>query len=783
MIDKEEIIRALKLWFHPGDVFEVRVLDAVTGDYLKPHVETGYFDFEHIAQAADALAKLRSYCGAYATVNPVNPDLLGRANNRLRPAGRNATTTDTDIVCRRWLLIDCDAVRPSGISSTDAEHEAALAKAKEIRDGMAMLGWPEPVISDSGNGAQLMYCIEQPARDGELVQRIIAEIAKASDEHVHIDLTVHNPARIWRIPGTMNCKGDSIPSRPHRMAKIQSTPEKIVAVTEEQLRVLAGITSPVNYPEIPDSSKFDLDGWIAKHCPDLDAPQPWQGGRKWVFPVCPFNEAHTNRSAVLIQQASGAIAFRCHHNGCSGNDWRKLRELKEPGCYERKEESVPDVDISGILKQKTSKSNSVSEPSTDVTDPGRMPERLLHIPGFVDEYTEFSLSTAPYPNRALSFCGALAFLSFLVGRKVRDDRDNRTNIYLVALANSGSGKDHPRKVNMNMAFAHNIGYGLAESFGSGEGLEDALFIHPSMLFEVDEFDTVFNTLKVSKDARSENIIEKLLRFYGTSNSVFKMRKLAVSKTEKGKAGAHDDMKIQNPHLVILGTAIPKFFYESLSKRVLENGLIARCMVIDAGKRGHGQKSRPIIPPDSLSRAIDLLLNYGKGGDLGDLNPQPMTVPNTPEAEARLVELNRKYDLLYDRYEKIGDCTAMALWARAFEKVCKLAMLYGISANPVKPLVTLKGVGWAEEFVEHLTKQMLFMVDSYSYENIFDEKCQKIIRYLRSAGGKMGRGELLKRSHEPLDVFMKIIATLEENGTLTHSVEGEGNKRTQLYHLR
>lgn len=30
MIDANEIIRALKLWFQPGDVFEVRVLDAIS---------------------------------------------------------------------------------------------------------------------------------------------------------------------------------------------------------------------------------------------------------------------------------------------------------------------------------------------------------------------------------------------------------------------------------------------------------------------------------------------------------------------------------------------------------------------------------------------------------------------------------------------------------------------------------------------------------------------------------------------------------------------------------
>ena len=43
MVDANEITKALHLWFAPGDVFEVRVLDAVTRDYRREHVESGYF--------------------------------------------------------------------------------------------------------------------------------------------------------------------------------------------------------------------------------------------------------------------------------------------------------------------------------------------------------------------------------------------------------------------------------------------------------------------------------------------------------------------------------------------------------------------------------------------------------------------------------------------------------------------------------------------------------------------------------------------------------------------
>ncbi len=791
MIDKEEIIRALTAWFQPGDVFEIRVLDAITGDYRREHVESGYFDYEHIPAVPEVLKRLMSYRGVYVTVNPVNPDLLARAVNRIRPAGKNPTTTDADIVSRRWLLIDCDAKRPSGVSSSDSEHEAALAKAAEIRSGLSSLGWADPIMTDSGNGAQLMYRIDLTTNDGGLVQRVIAEVAKASSEAVDIDLTVHNPARIWRLPGTMNCKGDSIPARPHRLAKIISKPQDIRTVSAEQLQDIVFQFGEDTVQTVSDSisgntqSAFDIDDWITKYCPELGQPQPWKGGRRWIFDVCPFNEAHTNRSAVLIEQDSGAIAFRCHHNGCAGNDWSKLRKLREPGCYDSKPEEDTGVDLTGILGQEnTSPVPAETQEKKEESlfpNPGPIPDKLLSVPGFIDDVVKLSMQSAPYPNRVLSFTGALALLAFLVGRKVQDKRDNRSNIYLIALADSGTGKDHPRKVNFNIAFRAGVAGAIGDAFASGEGLEDALFMHSSMLFQADEVDCIFNTLKYNKDNRAESINEKLLKFYGASNTIYPLRKKASAKKQDGTA--HDIAHIVNPNLVLLGTAIPQYFYESLSRRVLENGLVARCIIVEAGKRGEAGNPQPITPSDSLIRAATYLTNLDVNGNLVGEYPKPLIITETPDATVALKDVQAECDRRYSFLESRNEGAAMALWARAHEKVCKLAMLHGISSNVYSPLITEQSVKWAWKFIDHLTQRMLYMANSYVYENVFDEKCQKVLRILRSSGGRMQHGKLLNRMRESVDTMKKVIDTLMEQGAVTFEIDPGKTKPSKYYVLQ
>ena len=784
MTDANEITHALRLWFQAGDVFEVRVLDAVSADYRREHIESGYFDYEHISAVPEVLKRLLSFRGVYVTVNPVNPDLLARAVNRLRPAGRNPTTADTDIVRRRWLLIDCDPRRASGVSSSNAEHESALGKAREIRDGLSSLGWPDPIMTDSGNGAQLMYRIDLPADDGELVRRVIGEIAKASSEQVAIDTSVHNPARIWRLPGTMNCKGDSIPERPHRMARILEEPQDIVPVSLKQMQDIVSYQNEDPQTDAPDDDwkhtmpAFDLDSWIAQYCPELGSPQPWKGGRKWIFPVCPFNEAHTNKSAVLIQEPSGAVAFKCHHNGCSGNDWRALRELREPGCYDRREEANSDVDLSGILKPNRIEKQEKEAPL--FPNPGPVPDKLLSIPGFIDDVVKLSMQSAPYPNRVLSFTGALALLAFLVGRKVQDKRDNRSNIYLIALADSGTGKDHPRKVNFNIAFRAGVAGAIGDAFASGEGLEDALFMHPSMLFQADEFDCIFNTLKYSKDNRAESINEKLLKFYGASNTIYPLRKKASAKKKDGTV--HEIAHIVNPNLVLLGTAIPQYFYESLSRRVLENGLVARCIIVEAGKRGEAGNPQPITPSDSLIRAATYLANLDVNGNLTNEYPKPLIITETPEATAALREVQQECDRRYNFYEAQNEGAAKALWARAHEKVCKLAMLHGISGNVYNPLITEKSVRWAWKFIDHLTQRMLYMADRYVYENIFDEKCQRAIRKLQEHGGRLSHSKLLRLLHESADSMKKIAETLQEKGTVQVEYDSSVRPAAKIYRL-
>ena len=361
-----------RLFSQPGTVVELRAL-GVQGVF--GGVESGYFDNADDLIAVAARLDGRAE-GIYVTINPVHSALLARRKNRTEQRPK-ATTADADIECRRRWLVDVDPVRPSGISATDAELQRAYAVAREIREFLRQRGFPEPLRGASGNGAHLVFAIDLPVADDGLVKSLLDALAfRFNTEHVTVDAKVYNPARISKLYGTMACKGDSTPDRPHRRSQIIANPEEMVPVPERLLRELAAEV-PANKPEDYSGrgEGFDLAGYITQHGLDVARTAPWQGGVKYVLGTCRFDPAHTDNSAYIVQFANGAIAAGCHHNGCAGKGWKELRNLLEPERSAKETAAGPDSRV---------QDKDLAE--DDVIKPERRPFPIEILPPVVGDF-------------------------------------------------------------------------------------------------------------------------------------------------------------------------------------------------------------------------------------------------------------------------------------------------------------------------------------------------------------------------------------------------------------
>ncbi|MCI0352279.1 MAG: DUF3987 domain-containing protein, partial [Acidobacteriales bacterium] len=365
--------------------------------------------------------------------------------------------------------------------------------------------------------------------------------------------------------------------------------------------------------------------------------------------------------------------------------------------------------------------------------------------------------------------------SILAARKVCDVADVRPNVYCIALAYSGSGKDWPRKFNVRALHALGMSSRYAETFASGEGIEDALQSSPALIFQTDEFDTLLQSINKAKDARYEGIIQKLLTLHTSANSVYVLRR---------KAGQDEPIAVDQPHVTILGTATPKNFWESLSSKMFEGGFLSRMMVVEAGKRPASQEPKVIkIPPRIMELGNWWKTFNPSGGNVDDVHPQPAIVGYTDEAAVILHDLRARYDADISKATDAGDNSTAAVWSRAAEHARRLALIYAVSESPRAPVITKAAIEWADTFANRQAARILWQAKAHIADNPFHGLCLRIKQRLGQAPGKaLARSRLLRWLHVDAQALDKAIATLGQQGDIAIDDVPSGGRPITTYRL-
>ncbi len=174
-----------------------------------------YHDVDSRTAAFEKLAlelNERGY-NLYLPINPIRSDFRG-------PGGAR----DADIDSRAWILLDIDRQGDTSCPATEEDLDAARALARSIREYLSSMGWPPPLVMESGNGVHLYYPLatleNSEAVSAQIRRTLNALAAKFDTGFVGIDRVVYNTARITKIPGTIARKGLESEGRPYRMARI-----------------------------------------------------------------------------------------------------------------------------------------------------------------------------------------------------------------------------------------------------------------------------------------------------------------------------------------------------------------------------------------------------------------------------------------------------------------------------------------------------------------------------------------------------------------------------------
>lgn len=765
-----EVYRTLTLIVATGQVCEVRALDATLPDDRWPGTVSGYFDDP--TKLIESLATVKTAKGVYITLNPIEPALLARAANRLRKAPKGECTSDNNIVDRRWLLIDCDAQRPAGISATNTEHNAAIDRCRKVYKHLREVGWPEPVAADSGNGGHLLYRVDLPVDDGRLVERCLAALAAIFDcAAVKIDQTVFNAARITKLYGTLVAKGDNTPDRPHRMARILSAPDTVQVVDRVLLESLAS-EAPVE--QIGESyhwtngKPFDVDTYIAQHGFEVDGPERWQGGRRWVFRKSPLCEHHDG-AAFLIQLASGALVARCHHKSCS---WTRADLLA-------KYEPSKPVRADRFLNRTGNEAN-LSPPSPLVVP--REPFPVSALPSPVGDYVR-AASEAIGCDTSFVALPLLGCLARAIGNKrtiqLKETWQEPSIIWAAIVGKSGTHKS-PALLSATQHLQRRQGASIAR------------YVEAMAEFEQDKavYERAYQDWKRAKssgppptappepvceryivgDITVEALAERLeAQFDGLLMSRDELAGwldgIAEYKGGKGSDTGHwlstwsaapltVDRKtgkkmiyIPRAAVSIVGGIQPGVLKRAIGHEHMQDGLCARLLLTMPENRPVTWTDTIIDPSieAALDSVIDQLLTLEPGTD-EDGDAAPLPLPLTPEAKAAWVEFYNRH-----RTEQVElDDDLAAAWSKLEAYAARFALIFQMcswaagdaTGDSVTEASIRAGITLADWFGNEARRVYAVLAESE-----LDRQTRELVELIRRKGGSLTVRELMRSSRQ------------------------------------
>lgn len=734
------ILEALGILFSADDVIELRAF--FKGG--KKRTDAGYFDSAHWPDLVDRAARLSaSGASVYVTLNPVDPQLLNRYSNRVE-AYATATTTDKQILRRRWLLIDLDPTRPSNTSATDFQLEAARVKALAIYKHLKGIGWAAPVVAKSGNGYHLLYAIDLPNDDDStaLLKGVLIALAEQFDDaQIKVDRSVFNAARICKLYGTGANKGDNIPGAPWRLSKLVSLPSREL-VTVGQLRKLDPLPTSLAAPKAQThTGTFNLEDFLDRHGLDYRADKH-DGRERFKLKTCPFNSEHINGAAAIFRDTNGKLGFHCMHDSCGGNTWQILRDLLDGTPAQR------------LIKGNGAAPQPLEMLASDVVSTGRHTEQVVDthrnaprpdpacLYGLIGDIARAGSSDTEANPFAVA-ASAIAFMGAAIGRgpymAVGDDL-HHTNLFIQHVGRSARGrKGTAKKLMLRLAEAvKTINEYLAPQIHRGglssrEGL--ALLIHDGYKEGKNDVPAIEDKRLLVVESEFANILHQSARNGNTLSPALRDTWDGVSIKPATKTSR---VWASNPHVAMIADVTPSELLDLMHSREMSNGFANRFIYIWAEGDKVNPFPKPTPPPVvyALAQRIAEVLRFA-GAD------------RHVDRDVLRVELSHEANTLYERLYRgelldrsAGERIAGLLERRA-PALLRLAMLFALT--DLKKTVEAVHIHTAMAWVRYWVDSVKFIFQSAMDEAGAAEvtnMAQKIVTFLTERG-QATRTELSK----------------------------------------
>jgi Protein of unknown function (DUF3987) len=348
--------------------------------------------------------------------------------------------------------------------------------------------------------------------------------------------------------------------------------------------------------------------------------------------------------------------------------------------------------------------------------------RLPESRGALKTIQSWILENSWVPQPAFAFSASLALLGTLASRKFIF-QGTTSNMYLLNIAGSGSGKDFPQQSLKELLSIVRADRLLgAGDYSSDASLMDGLANNPVRLDIMDEAGGILKSFTSSKTEYGGKMADILAELYTTTTSKYLGR--ALSEGVKGSC--------YRPHVNILASTTPTGFSEGVSIRAIEKGLLGRFLIFLGD---HSVPAKRVFKKTQMDmftiENLRWLAQYTPTEEnifVGELPQLCDELKVTKAANEKLSIYFEEFDNLR-RTTKSTD-TMLPIIARLYQQMTKVVMISAVSRHEMEiPEVDIQDVEFGYETIMYYYENMQDIVRNYIHDNKESAESSRILKII------------------------------------------------------
>jgi len=443
----------------------------------------------------------------------------------------------------------------------------------------------------------------------------------------------------------------------------------------------------------------------------------------------------------------------------------------------------PHIDLNPIKAVRVDLTN-VEKPKKIVRSTREnFPSEWFESPSLVGRITRWINSTAQQPQPTFALMNALCMLGAIFGRRYAMAHINtRCNLFAIAVAKPGAGKDHSRQRVKELMMSAGLGQLICgDRFSSGVAILRTLFDYPSRISHLDEMGLYLQSLTAKNAASHQrDIIKTLLEIYSSSSGIYHGQEYADSRDRQR-------FDINQPNFNFFGTTTPRTLIPALNHDMVDNGTLSRILLIPPFEDYPDAQipERNDVPEDLIDDLRNTYQVAPNGvGNLANVPtlPNSAVVPMTVEWEdTAFAEYSRvrQWQLENSRNDD-------ALWVRYTEITVKIAMIEAIARDPISPIVTFDIFKISNDLARWSFNYTADLIAREVAENEIEASHKKILNIIRKTDEGLSMTQLAKvcQGMKARD-RNEILHTLMESGDIVEEIVKPvgGGRDRKVYRVR